>query len=102
LRAAGAAPSTPATGDPNLRNEKTDELILGFDHELMANFGVGVSYIYRKYSDLLGTYRTQDFTEAYVPATFTAACGNTATCGTQSYSGTYYQRPTALHSQTIL
>ena len=68
----------------------------------MANFGVGVSYIYRKYSDLLGTYRTQDFTEAYVPATFTAHCGNAATCGTQSYSGTYYQRPTALHAATIL
>jgi hypothetical protein len=61
-----SAAVTPATVDPNLRNDKTDELILGFDHELMPNFGVGVSYIYRKYSDLLGTYRTLDFTEAYV------------------------------------
>ena len=97
-----SAAVTPAIVDPGLRNDKTDELILGFDHELMANFGVGVSYIYRKYSDLLGTYRTQDFTDAYVPVAFSAPCGNPATCGTQTYSGTYYQRPTALHAQTIL
>ena len=96
-----SAAVTPATVDPDLRNDKTDELILGFDHELMANFGVGVSYIYRKYSDLLGTYRTQDFTEAYTLASFTATCGNAATCGTQSFTGPYYQRPTALHAPTI-
>src|SRR5258708_15123170 len=97
-----SAAVTPATVDPNLRNDKTDELILGFDHELMANFAVGVSYIYRKYSDLLGTYRTQDFTEAYVAVPFTAACGNAATCGTQTFTGPYYQRAIALKPQTIL
>jgi len=97
-----SAAITPATVDSNLRNDKTDELILGFDHELMANFGVGVSYIYRKYSDLQGTYRTLDFTEAYTLASFTATCGNAATCGTQSFTGPYYQRATALHAPTIL
>ena len=28
-----------------------------------------------------------------VPVTFTAPCGNPATCGTQTYTGVYYQRP---------
>jgi hypothetical protein len=85
-----------------MHNDITDELIFGVDHEVMANFGVGVSYIYRKYHDLLGAYRTQDFAEGYAPATFTATCGNAATCGTQTYSGIYYQRAVALHAQTIL
>jgi hypothetical protein len=97
-----SAAVTPATVDPNLRNDKTDELILGFDHELMPNFAVGVSYIYRKYSDLQGAYRTQDFTDAYVPATFSVVCGNAAICGTQTFSGTYYQRATPLQAATIL
>jgi hypothetical protein len=97
-----SAAITPATVDPNLRNDKTDEVVVGFDHELMANFGVGVSYFYRKYSDLQGTYRTQDFTEAYTLQSFTAVCGNAATCGTQSFTGPYYQRATALHAPTIL
>ena len=41
----------------------------------MANFGVGVSYIYRKYLDLQGTYRTDpdfDVTAAYTQSSFTA------------------------------
>ena len=49
-----SAAVTPATVDPNLRNDNTDEVIFGLDHEVMANFGVGVSYIYRKYHDSAG------------------------------------------------
>ena len=58
---------TPATVDPNLRNDITDEFIGGIDHELMKNFAVGVSYIYRKYHQLQGTYRSDpaDVTSAY-------------------------------------
>src|SRR5258708_19910357 len=97
-----SAAVTPATVDPNLRNDKPDELILGFDHELMPNFGVGVSYICRKYAGVEGAYRVQDFSEAYVPVAFSAACGNAATCGTQVFSGTYYQRATPLQAATIL
>jgi hypothetical protein len=37
-----------------------------------------------------------------VPVNFTVTCGNPATCGTQTFSGTYFQRPTALHAPTIL
>jgi hypothetical protein len=48
----------PATGqldpnvneiDPDLKNNRTREVIVGFDHELMPNVGIGVDYIYRKY-----------------------------------------------------
>ncbi len=98
-----SALTTPARVDPNLKNDITDELIFGLDHELMPNFGVGGSYIYRKYHQFQATYRTDpgDITATYVPVTFTGVCGN-ATCSQPSYTGVYFQRPTALHTPTLL
>jgi hypothetical protein len=104
-----SAATTPATVDPNLRNDITDEVIAGIDHEVISNFAVGVSYIYRKYHDLQNTSTTapdrsdpSDTTQSYVPVPFTAVCGNPATCGSQVFSGVYYQRATPLHAGTIL
>ena len=68
---------SPITVDPNLKNDTTDEVIVGIDHELMANFGVSVSYIWRRYGAHQATYvldaleRSSDFK----PVSFTAACG---------------------------
>ena len=84
---------TPNTVDPNLRNDITDEVAAGIDHELFTEVGLSVFYYHRKYFDFQRLYRTQDFSAAFVPVTFTAACGNAATCGTETYTGTYYQRP---------
>jgi carboxypeptidase family protein/TonB-dependent receptor-like protein len=99
-----SAVTTPATVDPNLKNDITDEFIAGFDHELMNNFGVGISYIHRKYHQFQGTYRTDpgDTTESYTPVTITRTCGNPVACGNETFTGTYYQRSTPLHSGTIL
>jgi len=104
--------TVPATVDRNLKNDITDEFIASLDHELMPNFGVGVSYIYRNYHQFQDTYRSdpRDTTASYSQAiTLTVPCGNTVngalTCPQSSYTGTYYQRPTAtgaLHSPTIL
>jgi len=105
------AAATPGTVDPNLENDITDEVIVGFDHELIANFGVGANYIHRKYHQFQDTYRSdpRDLSSTYVPVTFTVACGNTVngalTCEQPSYTGVYYQRPTAvgpLHPATNL
>ena len=89
--------TTPAKVDPNVENDITDELIAGIDHELMANFGVGVSYIYRKYHNNQSSPRDGVTTESYIhansPVEFTRACGNTL-CEESSYTGTYYQRTT--------
>ncbi len=43
----GSPVASANTVDPNIKNARTREGIVGIDHELMANFGVGVSYIYR-------------------------------------------------------
>jgi hypothetical protein len=84
---------TPNTIDPSYRNDKTDEVAVGIEHELMNAVGLSVFYYHRRYSDFNRLFRTQDFSAAFVPVAFTAACGNPATCGTQVFSGTYYQRP---------
>lgn len=89
--------------DPNLQNDITDEAIVGLDHELMNNFGIGGMFIYRKYHQLLSTnVRYLDSTANYLaggPLAFTGACGN-ASCDSASYTGYYFNGPT-LHPDTI-
>src|SRR5262249_52036884 len=94
----------PTRVDPNLKNDVTDEAIVGVDHELMNNFGVGVSYIYRKYHQFQGQYRTDpaDVTSSFVPVTYIQTCGNPSLCGSESFTGVYYQRPVALKAAQIL
>ena len=41
------------TVDPNLKNDTTDEFIVGLDHEIGAGFAVGANYIWRRYGELL-------------------------------------------------
>ncbi len=101
-----SAVKTPATVDPNVKPSITDEVIVGIDHQLMANFGVGASYIYRNYHQNRGTFRVGAFSSEYTPVTFTATCANVVngvpTCDQASYTGTYFQRATALPAATIL
>lgn len=42
--------------DPNLEAPKTDEIIVGIDHELFPAFAVGVNYTYRLFSDFIFNY----------------------------------------------
>jgi hypothetical protein len=94
-----SAVRTPVKVDPNIENDITDEFITGIDHELMPNFGVGVSYVYRKYHNFQESFRDGITSDAYFhsgsPVTFTRSCGN-ALCDEPSYTGTYYQRTAAL------
>lgn len=91
---------SPNRIDPGLENDITDEFVGGVDHELMAGFAVGVSYIWRRYHNFQGDYRNAT-TDSAAPVTFTAACGNSL-CDQPSYTATYYQRPTALPTGTVL
>ncbi|HEX2456709.1 MAG TPA: carboxypeptidase regulatory-like domain-containing protein [Vicinamibacterales bacterium] len=95
------SPTTPARVDPNLENDITDEVIVGVDHELMRNFGVGVSYIYRNYHNFQASYRVGATSDEYFPVTFTAACGN-ASCSQATYTAVAYDRPGTLPATTIL
>jgi len=93
---------TPNSVDLGLRNDITDEYAVGIEHELMNNVGLSVFYYHRKYSDFQRLTRTQDFSSEYFPVAYAATCGNAVTCGTQVFSGTYYDRLTALHPPQLL
>jgi hypothetical protein len=91
---------SPNSVDPNLENDITDEFVASLDHELMANFAVGVSYIWRDYHNFQDSYRNVT-SDSYTPVTYVDLCGNNL-CSQPSYTGTYYQRSTALPVGTFL
>jgi hypothetical protein len=67
------APGSPTTlnrVDPDLKNDRVDEAIVSLDHELMANFGVGASYIYRRYDQFARSDRVGISSADYVPVTY--------------------------------
>jgi hypothetical protein len=60
--------------DPNLKSDKTNEIIVGFNRQFSNTFAVGISGIYRKYTDFSWN-DTDNITDAdYSPVTFTANC----------------------------
>ena len=96
-----SAAVTPTVVDPKLKNDTTDELVVSLDREMMTDFGVGVSYIWRRYSDMQDTYRNGVVSSSYVPVSFSRPCGSSA-CDQATYSGVYYQRATALPTASTL
>ena len=78
--------TTTGSVDPNIKNDRTREFITGLNHQLRPNFGVGASYIYRKY-DQFAWNDTIGFTSAdYVARSYTpAACPSGARCETITY-----------------
>jgi len=68
-------PISPNVVDPDLKAPKTDEIVVGVDHELFSNFAVGASYTYRKRKDFMWRPYTQLTRADYAPCT-TAACGD--------------------------
>jgi hypothetical protein len=99
-----ASPTTTNLIDPNIKNDTTDEFIVGSTRELGKLFAVDVSYIHRKYGNFQQTVRlhadgTQVSSADYVSTTYVPTCTvEGARCETVT---TYY--PTAqLRSQSIL
>jgi hypothetical protein len=95
-----SAVTTPNRVDPNLGNDITDEFVASVDREIMSDFAVGVSYIWRNYHNFQDAYRDAT-ADSYAPVTFSAACGNDL-CSAPSYTAVYYQRATALPTGTVL
>lgn len=52
------SPTSPHSIDPNLKSQKTDEIVGGMEHELLPNFAVGAAYTYRRYKDFYFSYRS--------------------------------------------
>ncbi len=43
--------------DPNMKSQKTDEIVAGIGHEIFANFAVDMAYTYRHAKDFYFSYR---------------------------------------------
>jgi hypothetical protein len=94
-----SAVGTLNTIDPNLKNDVTDEFIVGFDREVGAGFALGVNYIWRKYGDFqwndLNGITTADFVAVpfTAPANVCPASQNAA-CPAVTYYEPKFQLPT--------
>ena len=63
--------------DPNLKNDTTDEFIVGVDREVGKGFAVGANYIWRRYGNFAWSDRQGITSADWVATTFTPAA---ATC----------------------
>ncbi len=92
--------------DPNLKNDVTDEFILGVDREVGLGFAVGANYIWRKYGEFAWNDRVGITSADWLPVTFippAAGCpgadGNrigAANCPTITYYQPAFQQPTII------
>jgi hypothetical protein len=92
--------------DPNLKNDSTDEFIVGFDHEVGRGFAVGANYVWRRYGDFAFSDRQGITSADWTPTTFTPAANacpgadgqriSAATCPTITYYVPNFQQPTVV------
>ena len=77
---------SPGQVDPNLKNDRTREFIVGVQQEIMRNLAVEVNYVWRKYHQFTWTDRLNWDSNNF--QTFTLAptnCGPTALCNPVTY-----------------
>ena len=84
------SPTTKNTIDPNLKNDRTSEVIVGLDREIGAGFAVGGNYIWRKYDNFSWSPTNGIATDgsSYTAVSFTppsSACPSGASCPTLIY-----------------
>jgi len=78
--------------DPNLKDDTTDEIIVGLDREVGLGFAVGANYVWRRYKDFQWSDRQGLLTSDYVPVTFTAPASTCpASQGADCPAVTYFQ-----------
>ncbi|MEO8359123.1 MAG: hypothetical protein ABI672_03755, partial [Vicinamibacteria bacterium] len=84
--------ATSGRVDTNLKNEKTDELILGFDKQFSNSFAMGIAGIYRKYDNFRWSDRDNVTDADFSAVSFTpAASACPAAQNAQCPAVTYYQ-----------
>jgi carboxypeptidase family protein/TonB-dependent receptor-like protein len=85
--------------DPNLKNDTTDEIIVGLDREVGLGFAVGANYIWRRYGNFLFDRRIGLETSDYLPVSFTPAATSCPDgCPTVTYFEPRIQTPTVIET----
>ncbi len=84
-----SALTTTGSIDPGVKNDRTQEFIVGINHELFRGLGAGVSYIWRKYDQFQWNDKLNFTSADYVAKSFTptaTACPQpNARCETVTY-----------------
>ena len=97
--------------DPNLKNDTTDEFIVGLDREIGRGFAVGATYIWRKYTNFSWSDRQGITSADWVQTSFTpnaSTCpGNdgarisAGNCQTITFFSPAFQQPTILKLSNV-
>ena len=72
-----ASPSLPTTAnsiDKNLKNDTTDEFIVGASRELGSSFAVSADYIWRRYDNFNSTFTNGLSSTDYISTQYTPTC----------------------------
>jgi hypothetical protein len=85
--------------DPNMKNDRTDEFIVGFDREIGLGFAAGANYIWRRYANLtfddtLGLQPADYAAVQFTPVASTCPAAKNARCPTVTYYQPLFQLPT--------
>jgi len=82
---------TVNTVDPNIKNDRTREFIVGVDRQLTGDLAVGASYIWRKYDRFSWDDRLNFTSADYVARTFTPTSAQCPVAGARCDTVTYYE-----------
>ncbi len=77
--------------DPNVKNDRTREVIVGMQHELMRNVGVELNYIWRKYDQFAWEDRVGFGSENYRAVTYTPPASACTQPNARCQAITYYE-----------
>ncbi len=94
---------TNGSVDPNVSNDRTQEFIVGLDHELARNLAISGNYIWRKYDRFFWNDRVGLTSAEYVARSFTPTPTAT-TCvapGTRCETVTYFEPTLPIPAQFI-
>src|SRR5262249_34769651 len=81
------------TVDPNLKNDTTDEIIVGVDRELGRGFAVGANYVWRRYGNFQWEDKNGISTADWIPTTFTPAASSCPAARNRPAPGAWQPAP---------
>ncbi len=69
-----SSPTTANTIDPNLKNDTTDEFIVGGSHEIGNSFAIDLNYIWRRYDNFSSSFTNGISSADYIASQYTPTC----------------------------
>jgi Carboxypeptidase regulatory-like domain/TonB-dependent Receptor Plug Domain len=96
---------TNGTVDPNIKNDRTQEFIVGLDHELANNLAISGNYIWRKYDRFNWNDRVGLTSDNYVARTYTpvpnASANTCVEAGTRCETATFFEPNIPIPAQFV-